>query len=107
MQVVQHLRMPANISVENVARQFEGHGHSVAVVIVRDVVPPIKEMRPDLGGMGFVPFVNVDHAVAAVHFDHGSDKHDHVRADVLDIRRIVDGQTIGEFHQGRGCSRLG
>ena len=107
VQIVQHLRMPAKISVENVARQFEGHGHGVAVVIVRDIVSPIKKVRPNFVGIGFVPFVDIDHAVAAVHFDHGSDEHDHVRADVLDIRRIIDGQTIGEFHQGRGRSSLG
>ncbi len=56
--------------------------------------------------MSFVPLVDVDHAIAAVDFDHGSNKHDHVRADVFDIGRVVDRETIGEFHQGRGSSGL-
>ena len=55
--------------------------------------------------MGLVPAVDVDHAVAAVHFNHRRDQHDHVRADVLDVRRIIDGEAIGQLHQR--CRRAG
>ena len=41
--------------------------------------------------MSFVPLVDIDHAVAAVDFDHGRDEHDHVRANELDVGRIIDG----------------
>ena len=68
---------------------------------------PVKKARADLAGMGFVPLVDVDHAVAAIDFDDGSDEHDHVGADVFDVGSIVDGQAIGELHQSRGGAGLG
>ena len=81
--------------------------HGVAVVVVGDVVAPVEKARPILAGMRFVPPVDIHHAVAAVDFDHRRDEHDHVRADVLDVGRVVDGQAIGQLHQRRGRAGLG
>ena len=106
MQIVQHLRTPIQVSVEHVPGQIECHGHGIAVVIVSDVMAPVNKARPILARMRFVPFVHVDHAVAAIHFHDGRDEHDHVGADVLDIGRIVYRKTIGEFHQRRGSTGL-
>ena len=102
MQVVQHLGVPVEIGVEDVAGEIEGHGHGVAVVVMGDVMAPVEKVRPFLVGVRLVPLVDVDHAVAAIDFDDGGDEDDHVGADVLDVRRVVDGQAIGELHQGGG-----
>ena len=105
MQVVQHLRMPADVGVEDVASQVEGHAHGVAVVVMRDVMAPVEQMRPILAGVRLVPAVDVDHAVAAIDFNDRSDEHDHVLADVLDVWGVIDGEAVGQLHEC--CGRAG
>ena len=85
VQVMQNLRVPVDVGVEHVARQVECHAHGVAIVVVGNVVAPVEQVRPLLVRVGLVPAIDVDHAVAAIDFDHGRDEHDHVRADVLDV----------------------
>ena len=50
-------------------------------------------------GIGFFPIVQIDFTVAAVDFEHGSDEHDDVFADLVDHGRIFHGEAIGELHE--------
>ena len=52
-----------------------------------------------------MPVINIDHAVAAIDFDDRSDERHHAIADRFDIRTVVNGQPIREFHQC--CRRAG
>ncbi len=54
-----------------------------------------------------MPVVEVDHAVAAVDLDDRRDQRDHVRADLADVRRVVDREAIGELHQRGRRAGLG
>ena len=49
-----------------------------------------------------MPPVRIDHPVPPVNLNDRRDQNNHVRADVLDVRSVVDGQTIGQFHQRGG-----
>ena len=99
VQVVQYLRVPAQIGVEHVARQVQAQAHRVAVVVVGDVVTPVHQRRRNLARIGAVPVVQIHHAIAAVGFDHRRDQGNDLRADFLDVRRIVDGEAVRQFHQ--------
>jgi hypothetical protein len=106
MQVMQYLRVPCEIGVQHVARQGEVHGHGVAVVVVRDVVTPVKKVRIVLIEMCSVPAVHIDHPVAAIDFDNRRDQSDDVRADVLNVGRVVDCKAIGQLHKRGGRARF-
>ncbi len=106
MQIVQHLRLPIQIDVHDVARELERHAHRIAIVVVRDIVAPIHERRPIFIGMRKVPIVDINHAVAAVDLDHGCDEGDHAFADRLHIRAFIDGEAISKLHQGGRRPRL-
>ena len=107
VQVVQHLRMPADEGVGHVAGEVQRHPHRVAVVVVRHVVAPVQQPRIMLPRVRQVPVVQVDHAVAAVDLDHRRDQGDHVRANLPDVRRLVHRQAIGQLHQRGGRAGLG
>ena len=107
VQVVQDLRLPVHEGLEDVLRELERHPHRVAIVVVRHVVAPVREARRDFVGMLDVPVVEIDRAIAAVHFDDRRDQRDDVVADVLDVRALVDGEAIGQLHERGGCTRLG
>ena len=106
VQVVQYLRFPVDVGIEDILRQLESHRHRVAVVVVRDVVSPIKERRRRLSGMGHVPAEQVDLAIATIYLHDGSDERDQVVANVLDVGALVDGQPIGQLHQRGWCARF-
>src|SRR6185437_13092445 len=107
VQVVQHLRVPRHKRVEHVAAQVEGHAHSVAIVVVRNVVAPVEQLRSVFVRMREVPVVDVHHAVAAINFHHGRDERDDVVANVLNVRAVVHGEAIGQLHEGAGGAGLG
>ena len=73
---------------------------------MRDVVAPVEKVRVGFVGMRSMPAVDIDHAIAAIDFDDGRDESDDVRADVLDVGRVIDGETVGELHQRRGRAGL-
>src|ERR1019366_301307 len=104
VQVVKHLRLESDEGIEDVAGELQGEAHGVAVVIVGDGVSPIDQGRELFAGVLAVPAIDVPGAVAAVHFDHGSNQRDHVIADGLDIGALVHGQALGELHEGGGCA---
>ena len=104
---MEHLGLPAKVSIEHVTRQFQRQTHRVAIVVVRDVVAPVHELRPVLTGMRQVPVVNIDHAIAAVDFDHWRDQRNHAVADRSDVRTLVNGEPVGKFHQSRRRAGFG
>ena len=104
MQIVQHLRVPADIGFKHVAGEVQGQPHRVAVVVVSDVMAPIHQRRILLTGMRAMPVVEIDHAVAAIDFDDRRDQCNHARTDVLDVRRIVHREPVSKFHQCGRCA---
>ena len=70
VQIVQHLRMPFEKILHHHLRQLQAHGDGVTIVVVLDV-----------------------------HFHNGGDQKDCVLADVLNDRRILYCQTIGQLHE--------
>ncbi len=107
VQVVENLRVPAEMCVEDVAGERERHPHGVAVVVVRHVATPVGEARPGRIGVGEMPAVEVHHAVAAVDLDHRGDERDQIVADLADVGTLVDRQAVGELHERGGRARLG
>ncbi len=94
--------------VEHVLGKVQCHGHRIAVVVVGNIVAPVQQARIGLTRVREVPPVQVNHPVAAVDLNHRCDENNHVLADVLDVRRVVDGQPVGELHQrGRGAGFCG
>ena len=106
VQVVQNLRFPADIGIQNVFGELERDAHGVAVVVVRDIFAPIDKPGKKLFPVREVPFVEVDHAVAAVHFDDRSNQRDGAVANFPDVRTFIDGQAVGQLHERRGSSRF-
>ena len=49
-----------------------------------------------------MPAVDVHLTIAAIDFNDGRDEDDHVRADVLDVGGVVDGEAVGELHERGG-----
>ena len=106
VQIVQHLRLPVEIHVENVFGQLERERHRVAVVVVRDVVPPVKKWRSGLTRMRHSPAEEVDLPVAPIHLDDGCDERDEMIPDVPDVRAFIHSQAVRQLHQRRRRSRL-
>src|SRR5678809_1783870 len=102
MQVMKHLRMPADIGIQNISRELEREAHCVAVVVVRDVLAPVEKIGVCVAGMRHVPAEEVDHAVAAIYFDNRRDESNQVVANVSDVRALVHGETIRKLHQSGG-----
>ena len=107
MQIVEHLRIPADVGVQNVFRKLQLHGHGVAIVVVANVFAPIDQRRIKILWVREMPAIDIDHAVAAVDFDDGSDERDDAIADFADIRAVIDGEAIGKLHQRGGSAGFG
>ena len=107
VEVVQHLRLPAEIGVQHVLRQLERQRHRVAIVVVRDVVSPVHRAHRRLLRVLLPPFVRVDHAVAPIGLDHRGNQRDDVLADVPDVEAVVHRQAIRQFHERRRRARFG
>jgi hypothetical protein len=107
VEIVQHGRVPIEKRAHHVARERERHRHAVAIVVVRDVFSPINKVRRGLAGIRFAVVVDVDLAIAPVDFARGSDQHHHVLANILNQRRVFDGEAIRQFHQHLGRSGFG
>ena len=106
MEIVEHLGVPAEVCVQDILRKLEGHAHGVAVIVVGHVFAPVDQRRIEIFGMGEVPFVEIDHAVAAVHFNDWSNQRDDAVADFADVGTFVDGKAVSQFHQCGGCARF-
>ena len=90
--------MPLQHAGGDVLGQLEVLAHAIAVVVVRDVLAPVHQRRPRLPGLLAV-VVGVHFLVAAVGFNHRRDEDDHVVADGLDERSLLDDQAIRELHR--------
>ena len=106
MQIVHHLGLPIDVGVQDIFGKLERHAHSVAVVVVRDVLAPIDEPGEKFLGMREVPFVDIDHAVAAVDFDDRSNQRDGAIANFLDVWAFIHGEPVGQLHQRGGRARF-
>ncbi len=91
--------MPIEKILHHDLRQLEAHGDRVTIVVVLDVVSPIDQVGLRFVGISLAVVGPVNHAVVAVYFHDRSDQKDRVLADVLNHRRVFDGQTIGQLHQ--------
>ena len=66
----------------------------------------ISGSRASPCGALLVEVVGVHLLLAAVHLDHRRDEGDDVVADVLDERRLLDDQAVGQLHQHLGAAGL-
>ena len=101
VEVVQHLRLPPDEGVEDGPRHGERQAHCVAVVVVPHVLPGIDRAHRRVVRVLLLPLVHVHHVVAAVRLGDRRDERDDVLADVADVRAVVNGQAVGQFHQRR------
>ncbi len=101
VQVVQHLRLPPDVSVEHALRHLERQPHRIAVVVVPHVFPRVDRARRRVVRVLLLPLVHVHHVVAAVGLGDRRDERDDVLADVPDVGAVVHGQAVGQFHQRR------
>ena len=106
MQVVEHLRLPTEIGVEDVLRQLERERHRIAIVVVADVVSPVEQRGIGVSRVRHVPPKHVYLAITAVDFHDGSDERDEVVADVSDVRALIDGEAVRQLHQRRRRPRF-
>ncbi len=67
---------------------------------------PINQWRHTFSRIRYAIVVGVDHAIAAINFECGSDQDDYIFADGLNEWRLLNRQTIGEFHQHLGRAGL-
>ena len=107
MQVVKHLRLPRDVRVEHVAREFQRETDCVPVVVVCDVFAPVDQPGPVLIWVREVPVVNVHHAITAIDFDHRRDQRQNIVADILDVWTVIDDEPVSELHQRRRRTGLG
>ncbi len=107
MQVVDDLRVEPEERVGDVLTERQRHADLVPVVVVHHVVPPVDERRRGQVGMRLAVVPEVDLAVAPVGLDDRGQEHDDVFADVLDERRLLDRQPVGELHHHLGAAGLG
>ncbi len=105
MQVVHHRRVPLEVGAQERVREIQAEAQAVAVVVVRDVLAPPDERHP-LARVLLLVVEVVHHLLAAVHFDDRRQEDDDVVADVLDERRLLDDQPIGQLHLHLGAARL-
>src|SRR6185437_13380084 len=68
---------------------------------------PVDEAGVVLVEVVAMPFVEVGHAVAAIHLDDGGDEGDDVVADELVVGAFIPGDAVGELHQGSGGAGFG
>jgi hypothetical protein len=100
VQIVHHRRVPLQLRARHRLGQLEKLPHAVAVVVVLDVLAPVHQRQAGIAaGAGLVEVVGVDVFLASVDFNHRRDQRDDVVADVLDERRLLDDQAIGQLDQ--------
>ena len=100
--------MPRQVPVEHVAHA-ELRVVDVAVVVVEDVLPPVR--RPAdavvlVGDVDQVPVVPVDVAVPSVRIRGRNQRHDEVLADAVVERPLLDREPVSQLHQHLGRARL-
>ena len=108
VEVVHHRRMPLQVPVEHVPHA-PLRVVDVAVVVVEDVLPPVRR-APDavavVGDVDQVPVVPVDVAVAPVGLGGGNQGDDEVVADPVEEGAFLDREPVGQLHQHLGRTRL-
>ena len=109
VQVVRDRRPPVEEGLEEGARQFERQRHAVTVVVVSDILAPVR--HADVGVRRQVQppvlLVEVHVVVTPVHFPHRDDHRDHVLADAANVLAVVNGEAIQQFDHRLRTPRLG
>ena len=108
VQVVHDGGMPLQVPIEHVPHA-PLRVVDVAVVVVEDVLPPVRRSADAVvlvGDVDQVPVVPVDVAVAPVGLGGGNHGHDDVPADAVVERPLLDREPVGQLHQHFGRSRL-
>src|SRR5208282_6149554 len=98
VQVVKYLRIPTDVRVQHVFGELEGDGHSVAIIVMAYVFAPIDEGWIKILRMPEVPFVEVDHAIAAIDFNNGGNQGDDAFTDFADVRALINGEAVSQLH---------
>ncbi len=106
VQVVEDLRVPCQEGLHHHLRQRQGQAHRVAVVVVGHVLAPVDQPRHLLARIRLPVAIDVDHPVPAVNLHDGRDQDDQVLADRLDVRRVFDGEPVGQLHEHLGRAGL-
>jgi hypothetical protein len=107
MQVVHDRRMPFEEEAVHVLRQLEHLPDVVAVVVVRDVLPPVHQRQArGTARQLLVEVVRVHLLLTSVHFDDWRDERDHVVADRLNEGRLLHSQTIRHFLEHLRAARF-
>ena len=98
VQVVQHGGMPREERLHHGPGQHLRHHDAVPVVIVRRVLPPVDQTRPDVL-VRLAVAIGVDHAVAPIDFRHWRDECYDAVANLPDEWRLFDRQPVRQFHE--------
>ena len=107
VQIVDDRRVPLERLLRHRLRQLEELAHAVAVVVVLHVLAPVHQRQPRVALRALlVEVVGVDLLLAAVDFDDRRDQRDDVVADVLDERRLLDDEAVGQLDQHLGAAGL-
>ena len=97
--------MPVIGQLAHVLRELEILTHAITIVVVRDVLAPVRrwEREPRL-----LPIARtINNLLPTVHFDNRCDHREHVLADALHQRRLFNHQTVRQFHQHFRATGLG
>ncbi len=82
-----------------ISRQCQRHPQPIAIVVMRDIMAPVHQRRHALTRIRHPIVVGINHTVAAINFERGSDQDDYVFTDGLDKRSFFNRQAISKFHQ--------
>ena len=105
VQVMQNRRMPLVGQVAHVLRELEVLAHAVAIVVMRDVLAPVRRRQIESGALSVAGAVH--NLVATVGLNDRRNHRQHVLANAGNHRRLVHHQPIGQLHQHLGSTRLG
>ena len=106
MQVVRDGGTPLEEVLQERARQFEGQRHPVAIVVVRNVLAPVRQT--EVGGERQIQLavllIEIDVVIATIDFPDGDDHGDHVLADLLYLIAFIDGESVEHLDHRFGAA---
>ncbi len=106
MQVMQHGGVPFQQRGCKILGDLKILAHAVAIIVVLHILAPVHQRRPLLASLLTV-VIGVHLFFASVHFEHRGDEGDHVVADLLDERRLLNDQPISQLNQHFRAAGLG
>jgi hypothetical protein len=97
--------VPVEERLQHHLRQAEADADAVTVVVVLHVLAPVDHRRRRLPGL--LRAEVVDLLLAAVDLARRREHDDHVVANRLDERRLLDRKPVGQLHQHLRTAGLG